>query len=96
MAETQEIKAARVQKVTGTVVSTGGQKTIQVEIGRVLKHPQYGKYMRRSTWLAVHDEKGTAKLNDVVEIVPCRRLSRTKSWRLVRVIRAGAETTETV
>ena len=52
-----------------------------------MKHPQYGKYVRRRTNLAVHCPGNDVQPGDVVEIVPCRRLSKTKSWRLTRVVR---------
>jgi small subunit ribosomal protein S17 len=72
---------------TGTVASVGGDKTIHVIVNNLVKHPMYGKYIRRRTRLAVHDPQNAAKLNDVVEIVPCRRMSKTKSWRLARIVR---------
>ncbi len=75
---------------TGFVTSKSTDKTIHVTINFMVKHPQYGKYIRRRTKLAVHDEKNVAQKGDLVEIVPCRRLSKTKAWRLVRVVRAGA------
>jgi small subunit ribosomal protein S17 len=74
----------------GVVVRKCSEKTIRVDINTLLKHPQYGKYLRRRTRLAVHDPSNVAQAGDVVEITPCRRLSRTKSWRLVRVVRSGA------
>jgi small subunit ribosomal protein S17 len=71
----------------GTVVSISGEKTVNVGIDNLVRHEKYGKYMRRRTKLLVHDPAGEAKIGDRVEIVPCRRLSRRKSWRLVRVLR---------
>lgn len=76
---------------TGIVTSAKSARTIHVMIERVVKHPRYGKYLRRRTRLAVDDPKREAKVGDVVEIVPCRRLSKTKSWRLTRIVRAGGE-----
>ncbi len=73
--------------LVGTVRSISGTKTINVVVGRLVKHPMYGKYVRRRGKLAVHDPRGLAAVGDLVEIVPCRRLSKTKSWRLVRVTR---------
>ena len=72
---------------TGFVTSTGGEKTISVALDNVVKHPRYGKYIHRRSKLAVHDPKGQANLGDQVEIAPCRPISKTKSWRLVRVVR---------
>ena len=74
----------------GTVVSVSGNKTVSVQIDDLYKHPQYGKYLRTRTKLAVHDEKQQAKVGDVVEIVPDRPRSKSKSHRLVRIVRAGA------
>lgn len=71
----------------GVVVSAAGDKTIRVIVDHLIKHPKYGKYMRRRTKLAAHDPVNAARAGDVVEIVPCRRMSKTKSWRLARVVR---------
>jgi small subunit ribosomal protein S17 len=72
--------------VTGKVVSSKTAKTIAVEVSRMLKHPQYGKYIRRTTRLLAHDEAGAAHEGDTVVITPCRPMSARKSWRLVEVI----------
>ncbi|MBI4229325.1 MAG: 30S ribosomal protein S17 [Planctomycetes bacterium] len=77
--------------VTGRVVSTRMAKTVKVEQERVIQHPQFRKYLRRSTTLMAHDEKGEAKVGDIVELVACRRLSKTKTWRLLRVVRAAVQ-----
>src|SRR5882757_6044972 len=85
-----EAGAATEQKtirlLTGKVVSSKMQKTITVAVERLVKHPQYGKYVRRTTKLLAHDETGESKEGDVVEIVECRPLSRRKAWRLARVV----------
>ena len=75
--------------LTAKVVSSKTAKTIAVEITRVVKHPMYGKYMRRTTRLLAHDEAGEAKEGDTVLISPCRPMSRRKSWRLVSVVERG-------
>lgn len=75
---------------TGTVTSDKGDKTIRVRFDFSVKHPKYGRYYIRSTTLATHDEKNEAKTGDVVEVVSCRRLSKTKAWRLLRVVRSSA------
>jgi small subunit ribosomal protein S17 len=78
--------------LTGTVVSNKMDKTIAVAVERLIKHPTYGKYVRRTTQLLAHDEKNESREGDTVAITECRPLSRRKSWRLVRVIeRAPAE-----
>jgi small subunit ribosomal protein S17 len=75
--------------VTGTVVSDKMAKTIVVEQSRLTKHARYGKYQRRVSSYKAHDEEGLAHVGDEVEIAETRRLSKTKNWRLVRVIRKG-------
>jgi small subunit ribosomal protein S17 len=76
--------------LTGKVVSNKMDKTISVAIERLIKHPAYGKYVRRTTKLLAHDEQNECKEGDTVTITPCRPLSRHKSWKLVRVVERGA------
>jgi small subunit ribosomal protein S17 len=83
-----EAKGART--LTGRVVSNKMQKTIAVEIERLIKHPTYGKYIRRTTKLLAHDENGASKEGDLVIITPCRPMSRRKSWRLLEVVQRAA------
>ena len=83
-----EARGART--LTGRVVSDKMQKTIAVEIERLIKHPSYGKYIRRTTKLLAHDENGESHIGDLVIITPCRPLSRRKSWRLVQVVEKAA------
>jgi small subunit ribosomal protein S17 len=77
--------------LTGRVVSSKMQKTIAVEIERLVRHPAYGKYIRRTTKLLAHDENGACREGDVVTITPCRPVSRHKSWRLLEVVQKAAE-----
>ena len=77
--------------VTGTVVSDSMDKTITVREERMVKHPLYGKYIRRSTSYKVHDEKNTAESGDRVEIVATRPISKTKHWRLLRILTRSGE-----
>jgi small subunit ribosomal protein S17 len=72
----------------GVVESDVRDKTIKVRIDRMEKHAKYGKYLKRDTIFHVHDEKNEAKIGDVVEIAECRPISKTKSWRLVRIVRS--------
>ena len=74
--------------VTGKVVSDKMDKTITVRQERLVKHPLYGKYIRRATTYKAHDENNTARMGDVVEITSSRPVSKTKNWRLVRVVRS--------
>lgn len=70
----------------GVVTSDKMNKTRRVEIARLVKHPRYGKYIRRRTICHVHDEQNQSRTGDSVEIMESRPLSKTKHWRLVRVV----------
>ena len=72
--------------LTGKVVSNKMDKTIAVSVERLVKHPTYGKYIRRTTKLLAHDEGNECQEGDTVSIKPCRPMSRRKSWVLVRVV----------
>jgi small subunit ribosomal protein S17 len=75
----------------GVVTSDKMQKTRRVEIPRLVKHARYGKYIRRRTICHVHDEKNESRAGDTVEIMETRPLSKTKNWRLVRVVTKAPE-----
>jgi len=75
--------------VTCKVISSKMDKSATVMIERKVKHPVYGKYIRRSTKLHIHDEENACQEGDTVIIQQCRPLSKTKSWRLVEVIGRG-------
>ena len=81
------------KQVTGVVTSDKMNKTITVEVDRLVKHPKYRKYVRRSSKFYAHDEKNQAGLGDTVEIAETRPLSKLKRWRLIRVV-ARAEGSE--
>ena len=87
-AHTESHGGRRVEE--GIVTSDVRQKTIRVEIKRLVKHPRYGKYIFRSTNLHAHDEKNEAKKGDRVEIVETRPISKQKRWRLVKIIERAA------
>ena len=74
------------RSVVGKVVSDKMQKTIVVEVERTVKHPKYGKIMRRRTKLHAHDENQVCKIGNTVKIRETRPLSKMKSWVLVEVI----------
>jgi small subunit ribosomal protein S17 len=74
---------------TGVVTSAKMNKTRRVEIARLVKHERYGKYIKRRTVCHVHDEGNESNLGDTVEIMESRPLSKTKHWRLVRVVARG-------
>ena len=73
----------------GVVVSKSGDKSVRVQIDYTVKHPMYGKYIKRRTKLGVHDAENVAGVGDIVEITECRPISKTKSWLLVRVLEKG-------
>ncbi|MFG0286449.1 MAG: 30S ribosomal protein S17 [Phycisphaerales bacterium JB039] len=77
-----DVQGARI----GVVESDKRDKTRKVVVRYQAKHPKYGKYVQRRTILHVHDESNESRLGDLVEVVQCRPISKTKSWRLVRVI----------
>jgi small subunit ribosomal protein S17 len=65
-------------------------KTITVKVEKLVKHPLYGKYIKRATIYKAHDEEKKAKVGDKVEIMETRPLSKTKRWRLVRILEEAA------
>jgi small subunit ribosomal protein S17 len=73
--------------LTGIVTRDKTAKTRRVEIERLVKHPQYGKYIKRRTVCYAHDEANESHRGDVVEIMESRPLSKLKHWRLVRVVK---------
>ena len=75
----------------GVVTSDKMNKTRRVEIPRLVKHERYGKYIRRRTICHVHDEDNQSRTGDHVQIMETRRLSKTKTWRLVKVVAKAPE-----
>ena len=78
----------------GVVVSDKMDKTITVQVDRVLHHPVYNRSIRTATKFKAHDEANTAKVGDVVRIQETRPLSKTKRWRLIEVVKRSAEAVE--
>jgi small subunit ribosomal protein S17 len=90
MADTMEPSAqsrghVRAMRV-GEVVSAGMAKTCVVKVTRKVRHPEYNKYVVRSSKLYAHDEENTAKVGDVVRVMSTRPLSKLKRWRVVEVL----------
>ncbi|WAR44307.1 30S ribosomal protein S17 [Methylomonas rapida] len=81
--------SAKIRTVTGRVVSNKMDKTVSVLVERLVKHPVYGKYVKRSTKFLVHDENNQCQEGDVVSIASCRPLSKNKTFRLVEVLEAS-------
>jgi small subunit ribosomal protein S17 len=82
----------KLKTMSGVVVSNSGNKSVSVVINYKVKHPKYGKYIRQRTKLAVHDERNQSGVGDLVEIAECRPLSKTKSWRLLKVLQKAQQT----
>ncbi|MDD5327517.1 MAG: 30S ribosomal protein S17 [Phycisphaerae bacterium] len=81
----------KIKTVTGVVVSNSGSKSIKIAIDFKVRHPLYGKYIKRRTKLSVHDELNQAGVGDLVEVVESRPYSKTKSWRLVKVLKKAVQ-----
>ena len=86
MAETPQESIARRKTRLGVVVSDAREKTITVRIDTARPHPVYGKTVRRSLKLHVHDEQNDASVGDTVRVMECRPLSAQKRWRLVEIV----------
>ncbi len=83
---TIEKKRGRRKRIIGIVIDTKMQKTIVVEVMRLVKHSKYGKYIKRNSIYKAHDENNDAKVGDKVEIIETRPLSKTKTTKLVSII----------
>jgi len=76
----------KLKTLTGVVVSNSGEKSVRVVIDYKVKHPKYGKYVNRRTKIGVHDEHNQSGVGDLVEIAQCRPYSKSKSWRVLKVV----------
>jgi len=86
-----EEKAKGKSTVLGRVVSDKMDKTVSVAIERLIKHPVYGKYIRRTTKVLAHDATNECKIGDRVSISECRPISKSKSWAVVDVIERAVD-----
>ena len=86
MAETPQQSVAKRKVRQGVVTSSARDKTITVRIDSKAAHPMYGKTVRRSAKLHVHDESNDANVGDLVRIIECRPLSKLKRWRLAEIV----------
>ncbi len=82
---TEQVAAKKKRTLTGRVVSNKPNKTVTVAVERKVKHPVYGKFVRRTTKYHVHDENNECNAGDIIVIEECRPISKTKSWRLVSI-----------
>ena len=87
MIQEQAESRGRRKVMTGTVVSDAMQKTVVVTIETLVKHPEYGKYVRRRSRFKVHDERDECKVGDVIRFMETRPLSKQKRWRLLDFVR---------
>ncbi len=86
-----KMQERKLKTLTGMVISNSGDKSVKVVIDFKVKHPKYGKYIKRRTKIGVHDEHNQSGVGDVVEIAECRPHSKTKSWRLVKIVQRAVE-----
>ena len=82
-------KVEKLRTVTGRVVSNKMDKTVSVVVERLVKHPVYGKYVKRSTKFLVHDENNQCQEGDLVSITSCRPISKRKTFKLVGIVEAS-------
>lgn len=83
--------AKATRAVSGRVVSNKMNKTITVSIERQLRHPMYGKFISRRTKVHAHDESNECRQGDLVMLQECRPISRTKAWRLMKILERAPE-----
>ncbi len=79
------------REIQGTVVQKSGDKTYSILVERKMMHPRYHKFVKRHKKYLIHDENNSLKVGDFVSALECRPLSKTKSFRLNAVLKAGAE-----
>ena len=84
--ETKSTEEKRKRTLVGRVVSDKMDKTVSVAIERLIKHPAYGKYIRRTSKVMAHDENNECKAGDRVAISECRPISKNKAWTVVNVV----------
>ena len=90
-AEATEVVERGRRTVTGRVVSDKMDKTVSVSIERLIRHPAYGKYIRRTTRVLAHDEGNECKTGNRVTISECRPISRHKAWQVVDIVERAPE-----
>jgi small subunit ribosomal protein S17 len=82
MSNTEALQGSKV----GRVVSNKSDKTVTIKIERQVQHPLYGKYIKRTSKVHAHDEENSCSEGDLVKIVQCRPISKTKAWRVVEIL----------
>jgi small subunit ribosomal protein S17 len=89
MSSEQQKDKVSSRRVVGRVVSSKMNKSVTISVERLVKHPVYGKYIRRTTKYVAHDENNSCKAGDVVAIAECRPISKTKAWRVIEIVSEG-------
>jgi len=92
--QTDQAATGGTRTVTGRVVSNKMNQTVAVSIERLIKHPVYGKYIRRTTKVLAHDAENACKEGDTVSISECRPISKNKSWRVVEIVSSAPSAEE--
>jgi small subunit ribosomal protein S17 len=88
--ENENVTQETARRVVGRVVSSKMNKSVTVSVERKVKHPVYGKYIRRTTKIMAHDESNQCKEGDLVAISECRPISKNKAWRVVEIMQGQA------
>ena len=92
MTEQSESKTNKLRRpMVGKVVSNKMDKSVSVAIERLIKHPIYGKYIRRTSKIVAHDESNKCQEGDIVSISPCKPISKNKSWNVVNINSTGTD-----
>ena len=84
-------QAGTKRTLQGVVTSSAGDKSATIMIERKIKHPIYGKFIKRSTKIHLHDEANECNKGDTILIEECRPMSKTKSWKLVKIVEKAPE-----
>jgi small subunit ribosomal protein S17 len=93
-ADTNAVEASQAptkRTLQGVVTSSAGDKSATIKIERRIKHPIYGKFIKRSTKIRLHDEANECNKGDTILIEECRPMSKTKSWKLVKIVEKAPE-----
>ncbi len=90
----EQSSTTAIRTTVGRVVSNKMNKSVTVAVERLVRHPVYGKFIRRTTTVMAHDEDGACREGDTVAITECRRLSKRKSWRVVEIVKRASTESE--
>ncbi len=91
MAEVNDNQRKMRRSRYGVVVSDARDKTLKVQVEYIIEHPVYGKRIRRRATIHAHDPNNEGRVGDRVQVMECRPISKTKSWRLEKILESGAQ-----